>query len=193
MVADAHRPRGRGSSVGLRDRAPGRGAVRDELFLLYYAFPGGQSVSLYDQLLVAQGGGLELGAKLFLFGGVAASWSSPSSVSCEASANRRAASSRARSQRGHWTWIGSLLQTASLREGAIPRGLFIGFWLQAVSIGVAVIGTILVVMAGRGEKRVCSPALDQAREHRSFRSNGVEDDTEVRCPHLEVRRRNVPS
>jgi hypothetical protein len=47
--------------------------------------------------------------------------------------------------------------------------------------------------AGRGEERVCSPALDQAREHRSFRSNGVEDETEVRCPRVEVRRRNVPA
>jgi hypothetical protein len=40
-------------------------------FLPYYGVAGERSVSLYDQLLVAQGGGLELGAILFLFGGVA--------------------------------------------------------------------------------------------------------------------------
>jgi hypothetical protein len=39
--------------------------------------------------------------------------------------------------------------------------------------------------AGRGEKRVCSSAPDQTRVHGSFRSNGVEDDTEVRYPRLE--------
>jgi hypothetical protein len=45
------------------------------------------------------------------------------------------------------TWIGSLLQSAGLREGTLTGGLSLeaGFWLQAVSIGVAVIGTILVV------------------------------------------------
>jgi hypothetical protein len=45
------------------------------------------------------------------------------------------------------TWIASLLQSASLRGGGTftRYSLEIGFWLQAVSIGVVVIGTILVV------------------------------------------------
>jgi len=51
------------------------------------------------------------------------------------------------------TWIGSLLQSASLREATIPRGLSLdaGFWLQALSICVAVIGTILVGFGKRSE------------------------------------------
>ena len=50
------------------------------------------------------------------------------------------------------TWIGSLLQTANLRDDAIGGlSLEIGFWLQALSIGVAVIGTILVGFGKRSE------------------------------------------
>lgn len=40
------------------------------------------------------------------------------------------------------TWLGSLLQAANLRENALSGrlSLEVGFWLQAVSIGVAGIG-----------------------------------------------------
>jgi hypothetical protein len=59
------------------------------------------------------------------------------------------------------TWIGSLLQTASLRHSAIGRlSLEAGFWLQAVSIGVAVIGTILVVTRRTGAHEHGAPNLD---------------------------------
>lgn len=116
-------------------------------FLPYYGFPGGRSVSLYDQLLVTRSGGLELGAKLFLFGGVA-------TIVVVAIVGL----TRGERPSGHaylagavatWsiTWVGSLLQAADLRGAALaPEGLSleVGFWLQAVSIGVAVIGTILV-------------------------------------------------
>jgi hypothetical protein len=45
-----------------------------------------------------------------------------------------------------------VLQTASLREATIPEGLSLaaGFWLQAVGIGVTVIGTILVATRRTG-------------------------------------------
>ena len=153
MVTDAHRRRGRGSSVGYVIVLLGAAMFVTSCFLPYYGFPGGHSVSLYDQLLVAQDGGLELGAKLFLFGGVAA-------VVVVALVGL----TRGERQSGRgflagavsaWslTWIGSLLQTASLREGAtIPGGLSLeaGFWLQAVGIGVTFIGTILVVTRRTG-------------------------------------------
>lgn len=149
MVADAHRRRGRGSSVGYVIVLLGAALFLTSCFLPYYGFPGGQhSVSLYDQLLVAQDGGLELGAKLFLFGGVA-------TVVVVAlvgliRGERQSGRGFLAGAVSAWslTWIGSLLQSAGLREGAtIPGGLSLetGFWLQAVSIGVAVIGTILVV------------------------------------------------
>ena len=151
MVLDTHRPRGGGSTLGCLIVLLGAALFVTSCFLPYYGLTEGQSVSLYDQLLV--GGGLELGANLFLFGGVATVVVVASSVLFEASANRGAASSRARSQRGSLTWIGSLLQSASLREATIPRGLSLdaGFWLQALSICVAVIGTILVGFGKRSE------------------------------------------
>ena len=122
-------------------------------FLPYYGFPGGRSATLYDQLLVAQGGGLELGAILFLFGGSPPWWSStilgltrgerPSLRACLVGAVTA------------WslTWIGSLLQAATLRGNVVTGrlSLEVGFWLQAVSIGVGVLGTTLVWFGKRSE------------------------------------------
>jgi hypothetical protein len=132
-------------------------------FLPYYGFPLGRSVSLYDQLLVAQDGGLELGAILFLFGGVA----TVLVVAIIGLTRSERPSGRAflAGAVAAWslTWIGSLLQSASLREGAIIGGLSleVGFWLQAVSIGVAVIGTILVAVTRRtGAHAHDAPGID---------------------------------
>ena len=165
MVADAHRSRGRGSSVGYVIVLLGAALFVTSCFLPYYGFPGGLSVSLYDQLLVAQDGGLELGAKLFLFGGVA-------TVVVVAlvglmRGERQSGRGLLAGAVSAWslTWIGSLLQSAGLREGAtIPRGLSLetGFWLQAVSIGVAVIGTILVATRRTGPHEHGAPGISRA-------------------------------
>jgi hypothetical protein len=117
-------------------------------FLPYYGyeFAKGGSVSLYDQVIVAYGGGLQLGPKLFLFGGVA----TVVVVALIGLRRRERPSGRGllAGAVSVWslTWIGSLLQTASLRDNALSGrlSLEVGFWLQAVSIGVAVIGTVLV-------------------------------------------------
>ena len=88
-------------------------------FLPYYGFPGGRSVSRYDQLLVAQDGGLELGAVLFLFGGVA----TVLVVAIVGLKRSERPSGRAflAGAVAAWslTWISVLLQTANLREDAI--------------------------------------------------------------------------
>ena len=117
-------------------------------------FPGGRSsATLYDQLLVAQGGGLEVGAILFLFGGVATvvvvtilgltRGERPSLGACLVGAVTA------------WslTWIGPLLQTVTLRENVVTGrlSLEVGFWLQAVSIGVGALGTTLVWFGKRSE------------------------------------------
>ena len=122
-------------------------------FLPYYGFPVGRSLSLYDQLLVLQDGGLELGAILFLFGGVAAVLMVV--IVGLTRGERQSGRGFLAGAVSAWslTWIGSLLRTASLREETtIPQGLSLeaGFWLQAVSIGVAVIGTILVATRRTG-------------------------------------------
>jgi len=152
MAAEVHPGRGRGFSVGYLIVLLGAALFVTGCFLPYYRFPGGHSLSLYDQLSLLQDGGLELGAKLFQFGGVA-------TVVVVALVGL----TRGERQSGRgflagavsvWslTWIGSLLQTASLRESTIPEGLSLaaGFWLQAVGIGVTVIGTILVVTRRTG-------------------------------------------
>jgi hypothetical protein len=119
--------------------------------LPYYGFAGGRSVSLYDQLLVAQGGGLELGAILFLFGGVATMV--VVAILGLTPGERPSLRALLAGTVAAWslTWIGSLLQAANLRENALTGrlSLEVGFWLQAVSIGVAVIGTILVGVGKR--------------------------------------------
>lgn len=103
-------------------------------------------------MLVAQDGGLELGAILFLFGGVA----TVLVVAIVGLMRSERPSARAFLAGAVAAWsltrVGVLLQTANLREGAIGGlSLEIGFWLQAVSIGVAVIGTILVGLGKRSE------------------------------------------
>jgi hypothetical protein len=73
------------------------------------------------------------------------------------------------------TWIGSLLQSAGLRAGTtIPGGLSLeaGFWLQTASIGVAVIGTILVVARRTGAHEHGVPGIGA----RADADIGREDD-----------------
>jgi hypothetical protein len=142
----------RRSSLGYAIVLLGAALFLASCFLPYYGyeFSKAGTVSLYDQLIVAFGGGLQVGRKLFLFGGIA-------TVVVVALIDLRR---RERRSRGFlagavtvWslTWIASLLQSASLRGGGTVTGysLEIGFWLQAVSIGVVVIGTILVGVGKR--------------------------------------------
>jgi hypothetical protein len=104
-------------------------------FMPYYGFPGGESVSRYDQLMIGQDSGPELGAVLFLFGGVA----TVVVVAIVGLARGKRDAGPVQFLAGSvaaWslTWIGSLLQSANLREGGtIPSGLTLemGFWLQA--------------------------------------------------------------
>jgi hypothetical protein len=132
-------------------------------FLPYYRYElaSGRSVSLYDQLIVAYGGGLQLGPKLFLFGGVATVV-----VAALVGLMRRERPPGRGFLAGAvtvWslTWIGSLLQAASLRGDGTISGfsLEVGFWLQAVSIGVTIVGTILVASRPRGAHERGAPSL----------------------------------
>jgi hypothetical protein len=152
MAAEDRRTRAPGSSVGYAIVLLGAVLFVATCFLPYYGLPGGQSASLYDQLLVAQDGGWELGAKLFMFGGVA----TIVVVALVGLTRGERSSGRAflAGAVAAWslTWIGSLLQTVSLRGGGTIGGLSlkVGFWLQAVSIGVTVMGTILLATRPTG-------------------------------------------
>jgi hypothetical protein len=151
VAAEVRRTRAPRSSVGYAVVLLGGALFVATCFLPYYGFPGGRSVSLYDQRLVAQDGGYELGVIIFLFGGVATVL-----VIAIVGLTRSEHPSGGALLAGAvaaWslTWIGSLLQTASLRDSAIGwLSLEAGFWLQAVSIGVTVIGTILVATRRTG-------------------------------------------
>ena len=151
MAAEVRRTRAPRSSVGYAVVLLGAALFVTSCFLPYYGFAGGRSVTLYDQLLVAQGGGLELGVILFLFGGVA----TVVVVTILGLTRGERPSPRAflAGAVAAWslTWIGSLLQAATLRENVLTGrlSLEVGFWLQAVSVGVAVIGTILVGVGKR--------------------------------------------
>jgi hypothetical protein len=152
MAHETGRSRARRPTLGYAVALLGAAVFVTSCFLPYYGVAGERSVSLYDQLLVAQGGGLELGAILFLFGGVA----TVVVVAIVGLTRGERPSLRAFLAGAVAAWsltsTGVLLQTASLRESAIGvLSLEIGFWLQVVSIGVAVIGTILVGFGKRSE------------------------------------------
>ncbi len=154
MAHEGRRSRARRSTLGCAVVLLGAVLFVTSCFLPYYGVAGGPSASLYDQLLVTQDGGFELGAILFLFGGVATVV-----VAALVGLTRGERPSLRAFLAGAvaaWslTWIGSLLQTATLRDAALSGrlSLEVGFWLQAVSIGVAVIGTILVGVGKRYAK-----------------------------------------
>lgn len=156
MAAELRPTQKPGSSViGYAVTLVGAALFVASCFMSYYGYqsPEGRSVSLYDQMTVG-GDGAEFGGVLFLFGGVA-------TVLVLAivglSRGQRTAAPVLYLLAGvvaAWslTWMGLVLQSASLHnEGIADLSLEMGFWLQAVSIGVVVIGTILVGFGKRSE------------------------------------------
>jgi hypothetical protein len=150
MAAEDRPPRGPGSTLGYAIVLVGAGLFMTSCFLPYNGFSilGERTISLYQQLTLGPNGrSSDLGALLYLFGGVA-----PVAVV--------AIVGLARGERwtglpfllvgavAAWslTWIGVLLRLGSFARASLE----VGFWLQAVSIGVAVIGTILVATRRTG-------------------------------------------
>jgi len=150
MATNIRPPRGPGSTLGYAIVLLGAGLFVTSCFLPYNGFEvlGERSISLYQQLMLGpNGGSSDLGAHVYLFGGVA-----PVAVV--------AIVGLARGVRwiglpfllvgavAAWslTWIGVLLRLGTFAGASLE----VGFWLQAVSIGVAIIGTILVAARRRG-------------------------------------------
>jgi hypothetical protein len=163
MAHETGRSRARRPTLGHAVVLLGAALFVTSCFPPYYGFAGGErSVSLYGQLLVAQGGGLELGAILFLFGGV----TTVVVVAFVGLTRGERPSLRAflAGAVAAWglTWLGSLLQAANLGDNALSGrlSLEIGFWLEAVSIGVAVIGTILVATRRTDAHERGAPRMD---------------------------------
>jgi hypothetical protein len=114
---------------------------------------GSRTVSLYEQLvsLGPNDGGSDVGALLFLFGGVASvAVIAVMGVSREG-LRPSAASMAAAVAVWSLTWIGLMIREATFGGGT---SLEWGFRVQASSIGVVVIGTIVVVVAHRTSRRL---------------------------------------
>jgi len=122
-------------------------------FLPYVGYPvlparGEQTtISLYQQLTLGpNGGSSDLSALLYLFGGIAPV-AAVAVVALVRGERRPVLPALLVGAVVAWslTWIGALL-----RLGTFGFSLEIGFWLQAVSIGVTIIGTILVATRRNG-------------------------------------------
>jgi hypothetical protein len=150
-VANGHstRPRGR---LGYLVVLAGAAGFVASCFLPYYGLTippdGSRTVSIYEQFvsLGPNDGGLDVGALLFLFGGVASV-----AVVAVMGVTRRglrpgAASLAAAVAAWSLTWIGLMIREVTFRGGL---SLEWGFWVQAVSVAVVIIGTIVVVATAR--------------------------------------------
>ena len=129
-------------------------------FLPYYGFAipavPGKSFSLYRATTSGPtGGGSDLGAVLYLFGG-AAPIAAVAIIGLARGGRRTGLPLVLVGAVTAWslTWIGILI-----RLGTFGTSLDIGFWLQAVSIGVAIIGAILVAprRTGAHERGASNP------------------------------------
>jgi hypothetical protein len=162
MAAEDRQTRGPGYNLGYVIALLGGALFAISCFLPYNGFSpglGGRTVSLYQQ--VAQGlndGSWNPGGVMFLFGGVAA----VVAVAVFGLARRQQWTGLPWLLVGTvaaWslTWIGFLIYMGTI--GLEDLTLEIGFWLQAVSIGVAVIGTILVATRRTGAHERVRPLL----------------------------------
>jgi hypothetical protein len=137
-------------------------------FLPYYEIgpaPGGLAgeMSLYDQLHFpgSEGWVLELGTFLFLFGAMAVVIAL-AIVGVTRSGYRVWTPAMLGVAVLAWasTWFGVLLRQVSLLRSLIQEmSLAIGFWLQAVSILVVVLGTVAALVTARRGAHERSPSV----------------------------------
>jgi hypothetical protein len=144
MGTHSRRSRGPGSTLGYAIVLLGAGLFVTSCFLPYNGFAvlGERTISLYQQLTLGPNdSSSDLGALLYLFGGVAPV-AVVASVGLVRGEGRTGLPSLLVGAVAAWslTWIGVLLRLGTFAGASWE----VGFWLQAVSIGVAVIGTILV-------------------------------------------------
>jgi len=151
MGTHSRRSRGPGSAFGYAIVLLGAGLFVTSCFLPYNGFAvlGERTISLYQQLTLGPNdSSSDLGALLYLFGGVAPV-AVVASVALVRGEGRTGLPSLLVGAVAAWslTWIGVLLRLGTFAAASWE----VGFWLQAVCIGVAVIGTILVGLGRRSE------------------------------------------
>jgi hypothetical protein len=140
----------RRSSLGYAVVLLGAVLFMTSCFLPYTGFlpTEAQTISLVEQLTLPGGASDLLSALLYLFGGVA-TVAAVATVALVRGGRGPALPFLLVGAVAAWslTWIGILLQYGSPRLFSLE----FGFWLQAASIGVVVIGTILVVLGKRSQ------------------------------------------
>lgn len=162
MVTEDRHARRHGSRLGYAIVLLGAALFVVACFLPYYEFaippPPAGTISLYEATTSGPAGGSDLGAVLYLFGG-AAPIAVVALLGLARGGSRTGLPLVLSGAIAAWslTWIGILI-----RLGTFGTSWDIGFWLQAVSIGVALIGTILVASRRTG-----------AHERGSHGSDGV--------------------
>jgi len=114
---------------------------------------GSRTVSIYEQLVSfgPNDGGSDVGALLFLFGGVATVAVIASMGATQRGPRPGPASMTAAVAAWSLTWIGLMIREATF-GGFMSSRLEWGFWVQAVSIGVVLVGTIVVMATARQER-----------------------------------------
>ena len=150
MAHEIDQSRARHSTLGYAVAILGAALFVTSCFLPYTGFEVGgmRTISLYEQLTLPGGGASDLAALLYLFGGVA----TVAAVAIVA---------LMRGGRGPaltFMLVGAVIAWSLTMTGVLLQyvtyegfSLEFGFWLQSVSIGVAVIGTILVLPGNRRE------------------------------------------
>jgi hypothetical protein len=139
----------RGSRVGYLIVLLGAALFMASCFIPYYGFevPAQRTFSLYEQQTSGVFDGANIGRLLYLFAGVAIS-GSIAVVGVARSEPHPRVPAMLIAAVAAWSlpWIGVMLSTAQTR---LDLSLEIGYWVQAVSIGVVIIGTIVVMASTR--------------------------------------------
>ena len=139
-----------GSRVGYLVVLLGGALFVASCFVPYYGFegPAQRTFSLYEQL-TAVDGGFPLGRLLYMFAGVTIA-ASIAVVGVLRSEPQPRVPSLLIGAVAAWSlpWIGGMLTAA---QTALGLSLEVGYWVQAVSIGVVIIGTIVVMASGRSK------------------------------------------
>ena len=157
--AETHRSHRRGSTLGYAIVLLGAALFVTGCFLPYEGFitPASRTASLYERLISGpSGGGSDLGAFLYLFGGVAIV-AAVALVTLVRGEWRTGLPSFLMGAVAAWslTWIGTLITIGTFTGVSLE----VGFWLQALGIGVAIIGAILVAARRRGAHERGSPDM----------------------------------
>ena len=139
----------RGARVGYVIVLIGSALFVASCFIPYYGFegPAQRTFSLYEQQTTGAFDGAAIGRLLYLFAGVAIA-GSIAVVGVARSDPRPRVPTMLTAAVAAWSlpWIGVLLSTAQTRLGI---SLELGYWVQAVGIGVVIIGTIVVMASAR--------------------------------------------